>query len=423
MAVRLIERYLTEDIDAVRNHPQFKDIPSNVFDEIIETDPTFKPSSNSVGKYGKWLLSLYKKDGLFKSFLNSDNEQMKSEFIRNIKKTITKYEEYKNDRTKVIEKDIMKFKSVQDMANAIKNAGEAELSDKQKQRQTKKDKPYDLVFSGDVYDVYVPRNHEGDMVLASFGGSKKATWCTAADSELGREYYDKYLKKGGKYYVLINRNDYDDKYQFHFETEQFNNWDQTKKNCLKEIIRKDDKLWKFFYDEGYGSALPKVERLSKINKKAIVGARLLTKKEVQTLLNEKDRIIGEHWWLSTAGDKNNEVFYVNYDGEITCEHDVTCIGCVRPVLMMDQKYFDLSVGEGFNFGNRDFFVISDNLALCDDITGFGPFRKDGNAPDANNYEKSDIKVKVDNWFNKAYAEYKDDTPKTESYRRIHMREI
>jgi len=53
MVVRLIERYLTEDIDAVRNHPQFKDIPSNVFDEIIETDPTFKPSSNSVGKYGK----------------------------------------------------------------------------------------------------------------------------------------------------------------------------------------------------------------------------------------------------------------------------------------------------------------------------------------------------------------------------------
>jgi len=78
-----------------------------------------------------------------------------------------------------------------------------------------------MVFDGEVFSIFVPRNQKGDMVLASFGGSEKAGWCTAYDGESGESYYNRYLQDGGKYYVLINKEDFDDKYQFHFETNQF----------------------------------------------------------------------------------------------------------------------------------------------------------------------------------------------------------
>lgn len=443
MVVRLIERYLTEDIDAVKNHPQFKDIPSDVFDEIIETDPTFKPSSNSVGKYGKWLLSLYKKDGLFKSFFNSDNEQMKGEFIRNIKKTIDKYEEYKNDRTKVIEKDIMKFKSVQDMANAIKNVGEAELSDKQKQRQAKKDKPYDLVFSGDVYDVYIPRNHEGDMVLASFGGSKKATWCTAADSDQGRDRYDNYLRAGGKYYVLINRSNYDDKYQFHFESGQFQDAYQVNIHCLNEVLDRDDKLYGFFVGEGYEDELPAKKNFVEVPSRCIKYATLPTKEQIEQVIPKEDRLCnnqpgnegqrGDPYWLKTAGKKRSNVFIVMRNGEIAevsilpnYRGDILVCG-IRPVLVLSEMSNNCQIGDYFRLGESIFKIVSNNLAICTKVIGGSKFRRnadrDIDAPDANDYEQSDVKKYVDNWFNRAYSAYKDDTPKTESYRRIHMREI
>jgi len=56
---RMIERLLAEDIDAVRK--QYSYVPAEDFDKIIRLDPTFKEDRDSVGKYGKWLLGLYKK--------------------------------------------------------------------------------------------------------------------------------------------------------------------------------------------------------------------------------------------------------------------------------------------------------------------------------------------------------------------------
>lgn len=42
-------------------------------------------------------------------------------------------------------------------------------------------------------------------------------------------------------------------------------------------------------------------------------------------------------------------------------------------------------------------VISDKYILCDRIVEKTPFRQDWEAPDANVYEKSDIKRWLENW--------------------------
>ena len=60
MKFKLVETYLFEDIAAVKK--QYSYIPEEDFDKIIRLDPTFDENRDSVGKYGKWLLGLYKKD-------------------------------------------------------------------------------------------------------------------------------------------------------------------------------------------------------------------------------------------------------------------------------------------------------------------------------------------------------------------------
>jgi hypothetical protein len=229
MIFRLVEEYLMEDIAAVKK--QYSHIPENDFDRIIRLDPTFDENRDSVGKYGKWLLGLYKKDNP----LNSDV---------NITKMLSVYDNTVKDRTKQIEKDTGKFKSLDDMQNAIENAGEAELSDRQKLRQKQANKDYDLVYQNEDWAVFVPNTWEADVNLG-----KGTSWCTAdSREESGKKYFDHYLNEyGGKYYVIINKHDKSDKYQFHFESSQF--MDKNDRNInVKEFCDNND-LSKFFEKE------------------------------------------------------------------------------------------------------------------------------------------------------------------------------
>ena len=50
----------------------YSDIPEDVFNQIVSSDPTYR--EGKMGKYGKWLLSLYK-----------------SNFKSSIKKSLSKY--------------------------------------------------------------------------------------------------------------------------------------------------------------------------------------------------------------------------------------------------------------------------------------------------------------------------------------------
>ena len=53
---------LNEDIESVRKN--FPNISDEDFNRLIRLDPTFKDGRNSVGTYGKWILSLFQKGKL-----------------------------------------------------------------------------------------------------------------------------------------------------------------------------------------------------------------------------------------------------------------------------------------------------------------------------------------------------------------------
>ena len=72
------------------------------------------------------------------------------------------------------------------------------------------------------------------------------------------------------------------------------------------------------------------------------------------------------------------------------------IGGVRPALKIENlASFNLKIGDAFYFGGERFNIISVHFALCEIIIGFSRFDES-----SNDYEHSEIKARVDAWFNK-----------------------
>lgn len=107
------------------------------------------------------------------------------------------------------------------------------------------------------------------------------------------------------------------------------------------------------------------------------------------------------WWLRSPGNYSDSAAYVNYGDR------VDAIGCyvsspygvVRPALKISNfKSLDLqSEDRIIGFAGHTWTVIPGNMVLCDTGVGTHCFRKDWQAPDANDYEKSDVKKWLEDW--------------------------
>ena len=146
-----------------------------------------------------------------------------------------------------------------------------------------------------------------------------------------------------------------------------------------------------------------------ISKKSIEleidGVTLLTIEEAKALI-DKQRYQTPTWWL-------RNIYAAFVDGE-SGSVDVTGIDIcnelfgVRPALQISNlTSSDFEIGDRFEFANYTWTVISEDKALCDDIIGYSVFRDDWKAKDASDYEKSDIKKYLDNWWEEMQNEVSD----------------
>lgn len=145
----------------------------------------------------------------------------------------------------------------------------------------------------------------------------------------------------------------------------------------------------------------KVKKIITVTKSVdfdIVSATLLTVQEAKQLPQEILTAAHDSWWLRSPGDEDRyaacvfgEDAHIYDDGEYV---DMR-LG-VRPVIIF--KSSELGVGDKFKAFDYEWTVISSNMALCNNVIGRSPFCKAWKASDANDYEKSDIKEYVDNWF-------------------------
>ena len=225
---RINESILLEDIEAVRkNYPS---IPDDVFNKILTLDPTYRQGSNSVGKYTKWMLNIYKK----KPF------ELRDHII-----DILRLFEYR--KASLQNKDIGQFKSIEDLEKTLENTPDPELSARQQERRRKKHihatdigEEAELVYSDDHYEVYIPRTHDASCKLGS-----GTDWCTAKYDP----YYFKHYSEQGPLYIILSLDDEKEKYQYHAESDQLKDiHDYEVKDRVSFFANRED-LFKFFKDK------------------------------------------------------------------------------------------------------------------------------------------------------------------------------
>lgn len=130
----------------------------------------------------------------------------------------------------------------------------------------------------------------------------------------------------------------------------------------------------------------------------IVGATLLSTDEAEAL-PLRLRQYKSWWWLRSSIPYSDLAACVNYDGSVDCfasyiDDDGSDI---RPALQIKNfENSNLEIGDILKFENKEFEIISDTLAFC--TTDIGKHRFD---TDHNNYEKSEVKKYVDEWFEKS----------------------
>lgn len=193
--INLFEAVSLNDIYA----KYYSKIDSDVFRKIVESDPTWRVEKpDKMGKFGKWLLSLY------------IGGRLKLEDLYKAKEYLTYFVKY-NNRIEI--KDINKYKTLVDLYNVVKvfmNNPKISTSHSDEIRKIKDGA--EKVYEDSEWLIIVPHTME-----ASCYYGKGTQWCTAADksNNMFNHYNDQ-----GNLYININKVS-GEKYQFHFESDSF----------------------------------------------------------------------------------------------------------------------------------------------------------------------------------------------------------
>lgn len=141
----------------------------------------------------------------------------------------------------------------------------------------------------------------------------------------------------------------------------------------------------------------------------ITGATLLTTEEAK-VLRDRLRTYHDWWWLRSPDYHSVKAAIAYKDGYgVVSDDDVA----VRPILeIYNLESSNLKIGDRFEFGEKEFEVISNNKAFCTSDIGHHCFRTDWETSDTNDYEKSDVKKFIDEWFEKAKGKYTEEVDKS-----------
>lgn len=229
--IRENNEFLSEDIAAVKKY--YPNIDDNTFMQLIQLDPTYRNGSNSVGKYGKWILNLYNKGNLSENDFND---------VTNILNQFTTY------RNRITNKDLNFYKSLDALADVLSSVidDDSMLTDRQKVRflknvkagrvKTSAEDDYDIVLDTPNFIVYVPNTHEAAMKLG-----KGTEWCTSHENP---DWFAEYTEDDGKLYIVKNKKT-GERWQYSELSGEFLNQRDSDFD-VKKLLIQDEKLAEFF---------------------------------------------------------------------------------------------------------------------------------------------------------------------------------
>ncbi len=163
--------------------------PETVVKRLAAIDPT--TSGDKAGSYTEWLL---------KQYISTDGRMMKMQ--DRFKSALEKFHANK-DSLDVKARDINQYKDPVSFLRWVDN-----IKDKRAEKAAKKE--YDVVYKGDGVIIFEPKTWEASKYLASRPleqDSTKATWCTAGDSDTGKEWFHKYTTgiKSDHLYIIFDK--------------------------------------------------------------------------------------------------------------------------------------------------------------------------------------------------------------------------
>ena len=224
-------RLLYEDIAAVQKY--YPNIPNDTFMQLISLDPTYRDGSNSLGKYGKWILNLFNRGKI------TEND------FDEVTPLLNQFITYRN---RIINKDLNSYKTLQDLSDVLGQVidDDSMLTPNQKNKFLKKVKSgkvksdksndYDVVLDTPNFTVYVPNTHEASMKLG-----KGTNWCTAHENP---DHYNAYTKNGYKLYIIRNKKT-GERWQYSDGTDDFLDQEDLSFD-VPSLMKQDKELSKFF---------------------------------------------------------------------------------------------------------------------------------------------------------------------------------
>ena len=249
---------LTEGIAELKR--QYPNISDNDYQQLIRMDPTYG-GGNEIGKFGRWILDLY--NMFVKDRLAEEKYEQAKEYVSQhpeakmppapVQKSIDKIEDFQKlpdllskfvKLTKDIKQPINSFKSVSDLASAVRSASEKDISVDEKAQANYKifrDAMSDglkVVYQDNDWVVGIPETYES----SSHFKEPVTNWCTAYP-DMYKRYMEGY---GGNYYIHLNKHT-GELYQLHAESNQFK--DASDKEIDRSEFAEENPHLKSFYDK------------------------------------------------------------------------------------------------------------------------------------------------------------------------------
>lgn len=281
----IVEELLNELGGDEIHQKYYPEIPPNTFWAIASADPqTIRTNSvKKIGRYTKILLSMYK-DG-----------HLKLEDLPRATEYLTLAYKHK------VPLDINKIHNLTDMFNVVKKYIAVDTNDFGKVLSMLPKNEYKLIHNGKEWMIFIPKTEKAACTIGV--GTE---WCTTwGKNSLNKSkwshenHYARYDNQG-PLYILVNKQNTEVKYQFHFESKQFMNRHDADVDG-KDILNENPELKKFFFPSLYNE-VPKEEM-----KKELSMIDILSNQDSLTLISKFVGTEHDGNALATAIIGNNEM--------------------------------------------------------------------------------------------------------------------
>jgi hypothetical protein len=219
----------------------YKDINYDMFLKIIAADPKTNIQKNKVGPYSKVLLNIFRKNNLRLEDLPKATEYLDVIYRRNIPVSINQIQDL-SDLYVLVQKYIAQESgSLKDVIAALG------LNE------------YEILLDGDKWVIYTPKTEKAACYLGV-----NTEWCTTwGKHSLNPKHRDRQNRfndyKNDKLYIIIDKNNESNKFQFHFPSNQFMNPADSKIN-IGNFLDDEIEIKRFFYPSLFNENLEPSEK-------------------------------------------------------------------------------------------------------------------------------------------------------------------